>query len=86
MVCPHCGNPRPASHHFRDAGNLTVDAVEQLGYCPELAARRTRPDRLHVADLAIAAREDAALAAQDPRLTADEYAAALARALSTDPT
>jgi len=38
--CPLCAHDRPASHHDRDAGAITIAQALELGYCPELARRR----------------------------------------------
>lgn len=38
--CRECGHDRPAEHHDRDTGDLTLEQVLDLGYCPTLAQRR----------------------------------------------
>lgn len=38
--CRECGHDRPAEHHDRDAGDITIARATELGYCPELARRR----------------------------------------------
>lgn len=38
-VCPHCDHERPAPHHLRDPGDLPLERITELGYCPALEAR-----------------------------------------------
>lgn len=82
--CPHCLANRVPDHHFRDTGDITVEAATDLGYCPVLAERRQH----HPAALALLpsdAREAARYDEWADRLTADDMAAAFARAIAEDP-
>lgn len=79
--CQWCDSTRASAHHARDAGDLTPAEAYDLGYCPELAARRNgiQTTTLAPTDARIAARMDAA-----PELDADEMAALYAFAMSSE--
>lgn len=84
--CPHCG-ARPADlvAHLRDAGDTSPARAAELGYCPELAKKRTASTfPLLADDRRIASKEDRYLASIDPRQAEEDYREALARAMSSE--
>ena len=79
-ACPHCDSTRTGDHHYRDAGDLSPEDAIRHGYCPTLAAKRTRTTgalTLAPSDARLAARMDLA-PDLDPAELAELYARAIA--------
>jgi len=83
--CAWCNHPRPTAHHLNDSGDLSAFDAKTLGYCPELARLRNCVHPITTWDheaQRIAAMTESYSA--DPRIEADELAAAFAAAMNAE--